>query len=252
MRRFSKEKPAEVCFRVDNMLQHDLSHLKWLLFSCIVWLAFCGCGKEGNEPADVPGVPESFQFMDIGANTVMDSKARDRLRAALGSDAISRRSTIDLELRYKGFLEKHYPDLAMLNQRLNVSDVVRKEYPATKLTFRNPRQRNALFDYVEIICDDASGCPLLVKMIAKKEIPDLIRSVEDKYGLPQKIPVSEGKSWSLSWRKNNDVFVIARIVGRYDRPEHHMLIVYTNRLEQLLARSAKEDQKRGKPAAKIF
>jgi hypothetical protein len=31
-----------------------------------------------------------------------------------------------------------------------------------------------------------------------------------------------------------------------------MLIVYTNRLEQLLARSAKEDQRRGKPAAKIF
>jgi len=218
----------------------------------MVWLAFCGCGNQGDETADVSSVPESFQFMDIGANTVMDSKVRDRLRAALGSDAINRSSTIDLELKYKGFLETYYPDLAKLNQRLNLSDVVRKEYPATKLTFRNTRQRNTVFDYVEFIYSHASGCPLLVKMIAKKEIPELIETVIDKYGPPQKIPISEGKSWSLSWRKNKDVFVIARIIGRYGQPEHHMLIVYTNRLEQLLARHRNEEQPRGKPADSIF
>ena len=218
----------------------------------MVWLAFCGCGNQGNETADVSSVPESFQFMDIGANTVMDSKVRDRLRAALGSDAINRSSTIDLELKYKGFLETYYPDLAKLNQRLNLSDVVRKEYPATKLTFRNTRQRNTVFDYVEFIYSHASGCPLLVKMIAKREIPELIETVKDKYGPPQKIPISEGKSWSLSWRKNKDVFVIARIIGRYGQPEHHMLIVYTNRLEQLLARHRNEEQPRGKPADSIF
>jgi hypothetical protein len=90
-------------------------------------------------------------------------------------------------------------------------------------------------------------------MIAQKEIPEIIASVEDKYGPPQKIPVSEGKSWSLSWRKNRDFFVIARIMGRYDQPEYHMLIVYTNRLEQLLSRSGNEEQQRGKkPADKIF
>ena len=218
----------------------------------MVWLAFCRCGNQGNETAEVSSVPESFQFMDIGANTVMDSKVRDRLRAALGSDAINRSSTIDLELKYKGFLETYYPDLAKLNQRLNLSDVVRKEYPATKLTFRNTRQRNTVFDYVEFIYGHASGCPLLVKIIAKKEIPEIIETVKDKYGPPQKIPISEGKSWSLSWRKNKDVFVIARIIGRYGQPEHHMLIVYTNRLEQLLARHRNEEQPRGKPADSIF
>lgn len=190
--------------------------------------------------------------MDIGANTVMDSEVRDRLRAALGSDAIDRSSTIDLELKYTGFLKTYYPDLAKLNQRLNINDVVRKEYPATKLTFRNTRQRNTVFDYVEFIYGHASGCPLLIKMIAKREIPELIETVKAKYGPPQKIPISEGKSWSLSWRKNRDVFVIARIIGRYDQPEYHMLIVYANRLEQLLARSGNEEQQRGKAADKIF
>ncbi len=218
----------------------------------MVWLAFCGCGKQENGPADVSSVPESFQFMDIGANTVMDSEVRDRLRSALGSDAIDRNSTIDLELKYTEFLKTYYPDLAKLNQRLNINDVVRKEYPATKLTFRNTRQRNTVFDYVELIYGHESGCPLLVKMTAKKEISALIETVKDKYGPPQKIPISEGKSWSLSWHKNKDVFVIARIIGRYDEPEYHMLIVYTNRLEQMLSRSGKEEQRKGKPADKIF
>lgn len=190
--------------------------------------------------------------MDIGANTVIDSEVRNRLRAALGSDATDRRSTIDLELRYKGFLKTYYPDLAKLNERLNVNDVVRKEYPATRLTFRNARQRNTIFDYVEMIYGHASGCPLLIKMIARNEIPELIKSITDKYGPPQKIPISDEKSWSLSWEKNKDLFVIARIIGRHDQPEHHMMIVFANRLEQLLAVAEKEEQQRGKPARNIF
>jgi len=234
------------------MLQNNFDRLKWLLFSCMVGLALWGCEKPENEPAAVSDVPESFQFMDIGANTVMDSEVRDRLRAALGTHSIDRRSTIDLELKYSGFLKTYYPDLAKLDQRLNVNDVMRKEYPATKLTFRNTRSRNSVFEYVEFIYDDASGCPLLIKMIADKELPELIQTVKDKYGPPSKIPISEGKSWSLSWRENNDVFVIARILGRYYQPEYHIMIVYTNRLEQLLARSENEDRLADKPVDRIF
>jgi hypothetical protein len=234
------------------MLRNDLNHLKWLLFACMVLFAFCGCENQKNDPPHVSKVPESFQFMDIGANTVMDSEVRDRLRTSLGSDAMDRSSTIDLELKYSGFLKTYYPDLAKLNQRLNINDVVRKEYPATKLTFRNPRQRNTVFDYVEFIYGHTSGCPLLVKMIAKKEIPELIETVKNKYGPPEEIPISDGKSWSLSWRKNRDMFVIARIIGRYDEPEYHMMIVYTNRLEQLLSNSRNDEQRKGKPSDKIF
>jgi len=218
----------------------------------MVGLAFCGCEKQENVPAAESRVPESFHFMDIGANPIMNSEVRNRLRAALGSDATNPSTTIDLELKYTGFLKRYYPDLAKLNQRLNINDVVRKEYPATKLTFRNTRPRNTVFEYVEFIYDDASGCPLLIKMISNKELPELIETVKDKYGPPSKIPISEGKSWSLSWRKSKDVFVIARIIGRYDQPEYHMIIVYTNRLEQMLGRSKNEKQQRGKAADKIF
>jgi len=250
--RFRHQHSVKVRGWVTPMFRYRFHPLKLLFLSCVVSLAFCGCENKETAPANPSKVPESFHFMDIGANTVMDHNVRDRLRATLGSDAVDRRSTIDLELKYSGFLKTYYPDLAKLNQRLNINDIVRKQYPATRLTFRNTRQRNAIFDYVEFIYDHASGCPVLVKMIAKKEIPELIETVKDKYGPPEQIPISEGKSWSLSWRKNKDMFVIARIIGRYDEPEYHMLIVYTNRLEQLLARSRNEDQRNGKPADKIF
>ena len=234
------------------MLSDRLRHLRWLSLSCLIGFVLCGCGREESGPSQASRVPESFQFMDIGANTVIDSGVRERLRQVLGSDAVDRSATIDLELKYKGFLREYYPELAEWNRRLNVNDVVRREYPATKLTFRNTRAQKTVFDYVELIYDHGSGCPLLIKMIVKEEIPELIKSVKETYGPPQEIPLSGGKSWSLSWRKNKDWFVIARILGRYDLPEHHMMIVYTHRLEQVLARSGNGEGPRKKPGDDLF
>lgn len=219
----------------------------------MLWALFCGCADEKKVPVQVPPVPESFEFMGIGANTVIDGEVRDRLKASLGSAAVNPRTSIGLGLKYDGFLQSYYPGLARLNQRLNVNDVMLKQYPATKLTFRNTQEGNTGFDYVELIYDHASRCPLLIKMIAQKEdIPEFIKSVKDKYGLPEKIPTSSGQSWSLNWRKNKDVFLIARLLGRDDRPEYYLMIVYTNRLEQLLARSGEDNPKGGKPTDQIF
>lgn len=222
---------------------HNLGGLPWLTWVWVLCFIFAGCGSENDTAVQVLRVPESYQFMGIGANTVINSSVRDRLKADLGPYAVNRSSPIDLELRYRGFLKRYYPDLARLNQRLNVNDVVRKEYPATQLTFRNTRQKNTVFDYVELIYAHASDCPLLIKMTAKKDIPDLIKSVKEKYGRAEKTPISNGKSWSLSWRKKGDMLLIARMLGRYDRSEYHMMIVYINRIEKLLARS-----KKGRPS----
>jgi len=217
------------------------------------WALFCGCADEKKGPAQVPSVPESFEFMGIGANTVIDGETRDRLKASLGSAAVNPRSSIGLELKYDGFLKSYYPDLATLNQRLNVNDVMLKQYPATRLTFRNTQDGDTGFDYVELIYGHASGCPLLIKMIARKDaMPKLIKSVEDKYGPPEKIPTSDGRSWSLNWHKNGDVFVIAQLLGRGDEPEYYMMIVYTNRLKQLLGRSGENKQQGGKSDDQIF
>ena len=226
--------------------------LKWFFVFVLIWIASIGCGKPDRDPAAVSRMPDSFHFMDIGVNTVIDSDVQDRLIKALGSDAIDQKSTIYLDLKYKGFLKAYYPNLAALNKKLNVSDVMRKEYPATKLTFRNTGQTGSLFNYVELTYANDSGCPLLIKMAAKKEISSLINTIKEKYGSPKKIPIEEGRGFSLSWQKEADVFVIARFPGSYDRPEYHMMIVYVNRLMQLMTQEAAEKQRKGEGAEKVF
>ena len=234
------------------MKRMNRNHILWVLIPCMMWSFLFGCGDEGKRKPQVSSVPESFEFMGIGANTVIDGDVRDRLKDALGSAAVNPRTSIDLTMKYDGFLNSYYPDLAKLNQRLNVNDVVLKEYPATKLTFRNTKE-GSVFTYVELIYGHHSGSPLLIKMIAPKEdIPQLIKRLKEKYGAPEKISTSKGQSWSLSWHKNNDVFVIARLLSRDDQPEYFMMIVYTNRLKQLMARSVEEKQQGAKQAGDIF
>jgi len=214
-----------------------------------------GCGQSQRESGSVSNMPDSFHFMDIGANTVIDSSMRNQLIKALGSEAVDRKSTIYLDLKYKGFLKKTYPDLAELDQKLNINDMVRKEYPATKLTFRYTKETGSLFDFVELIYDNNSGCPLLIKMAVKKEIPSLINTIKEKYGPPQKIPIEDGRGFSLSWRKKSDVFVIARFPGLYktEPPEYLMMIVYQNRLEHLLSQqAAAEKQPKDQSADHFF
>lgn len=245
------EKVETVIQEKSKMPDVFVNFLKWFLVFILCWIAAIGCDKQDRDPTAVSRMPDSFHFMDIGVNTVINSDVRDQLVKALGSDAIDRKSTIDLDLKYKGFLKAYYPDLAVLNQKLNVNDVVRKEYPATRLTFRNTRHTGSLFAYVEITYANDSGCPLLIKMVAKKEIPDLIDTIKQKYGPPAEIPIEEGRGFSLSWQKEGDAFIIARLPGNFEKPEYHMMIVYANRLMQLMTQEAEKQQK-GKGAEKVF
>jgi len=235
------------------MPQNSANYLKRFFVFVLVWIISIGCGKSEHDPVAVPKMPDSFHFMDIGVNTVIDAEIRDRLIKALDSYATDQKTIIDLDLKYKGFLKAYYPNLSVLNQKLNVNDMVRKEYPATKLTFRHTRQTGSLFNYVELIYANDSGCPLLIKMVAVKEIPDLIDTIKEKYGAPHEIPIEQGSGFSLSWQRGTDAFIIARFPGNYNQPEYHMMIVYANRLMQLINREAEaEKQRKDKRAEKIF
>jgi len=239
--------------QVVQMPQHSANYLKWFFVFASAWIVCIGCGKSERDSVAVPKMPDSFHFMDIGVNTVIDSDVRDRLVKTLDSYATDQKTIIDLDLKYKGFMKSYYPNLSALNQKLNVNDMVRKEYPATKLTFRHTRQKNSLFNYVELIYANDSGCPLLIKMIALREIPDLVKTVKEKYGMPHEIPIEQGSGFSLSWQRGADAFIIARFPGNYNQPEYHMMIVYANRLMQLIEREAEAEKKRkGKEAEKIF
>lgn len=206
-------------------------------------LLLVGCGEKVPEKP-VTTMPESFTYMEIGANTVIDGKVRGRLQTALGSEAVDLKTTIYLDLKYKGFLERYYPDLHELNSRLNVNDVVRKEHPATRISFRNTRSRQSIFDYVELTFENRSRCPLLFKFRSRNDLTELVKSVSRKYGPPSVTSTEEGRGESLRWQLNGDVFVIARFPGRLEKDEYHMIIVYANRINQMLAEEAREERQK--------
>lgn len=202
-----------------------------------------GCGNRTDD-ASQERLPDSFHFMDIGVNTVVDRAVLSKLNQALGAEAVDRHTPISLEIKYKGFLKAYDPELAALDQQLNPNDIQRREYPATRLTFRYTQQKESLFDYVELIHLNASGFPLVIKMITKKEIPDLIQNLQEKFGPPQVVTLTDGTG--MTWRQNQDAFMITRIIGPLGNPENHLMIVFTSRLRQLLLHeSAKAGRRQG-------
>jgi len=217
---------------------------RWLfriVVAAVVLMAGCG-EKVPEEPAQQ--MPDSFSYMEIGANTIINKALRERLQEALGFAAVDQKTTIYLDLKNKGFLEKYFADLHGLNRQLNGNDVVRKEHAATRISFRNTRKKQSLFDYVELTYETSSHCPLLFKFRSRNNLQELIKSVTQKYGQPAITSTEEGKGEALRWQRNGDVFIIARFPGRLDKAEYHMMIVYANRIDQMLAAEAREEQQK--------
>ncbi len=104
----------------DQNSQPGRSYLKFLIIVLIPILISCSDSQEQDDstaPAAV--MPESFTFFDLGINSRLNKKVRQELGNKLGRDAIEHRSIMDLEINYKGFLQKYFPGLNELNQKLN-------------------------------------------------------------------------------------------------------------------------------------
>lgn len=202
------------------------------------------CSRQDEPSLEAARVPDTFQFMGVGAGTVVTADVRRKLSESLGSASIDNHTPIYLDMKYKGFVKAHYPELYALDRRLNINDVVRKEYPATRLMFRHTQKAGSMFDQVELVYENQSQTPLLFKVVAKGEIRSVIEGLTAKYGSPEKINLKAGDGWSLRWGRQGDVFVVTRFEGVYQNPEYHMLIVYRNRIEAMLKRLDDAEQQR--------
>ncbi len=79
----------------------------------------CGDNQETGKPRPAPAHSNSFTFFDIGKNTIVSGNVREGLNKTLGDDSIERRSILDLEINYEGFLKEYFADLDKLNKKLN-------------------------------------------------------------------------------------------------------------------------------------
>lgn len=195
------------------------------------WLFLLACGDGAQAPApSSPAGPESFTFFEVGRHSRFSESLRRELASTLGNDAVERRSIIDLESNYRGFLAAHLPELEALNLRLNHPPGERVDHEVVKLMYRYARQRNAPFNYVELVFDPHSGAPLFFRIRFKADETGLVEALRAKHGPPEVIDWDRENGQSLIWRKEGDVLMVALVPDAFGGIDHHVTIYFKENL----------------------
>lgn len=203
----------------------------------------CGDEQETVESRAVPKHSDSFTFFDIGKNSILSSNLRRDLSKVLGDDSTEPRSILDLEINYRGFLKRYFPELDKLNQDLNFPPGERVEHRTVKLMYRYPRKKNSSFNYVELVFSEYTQTPVLIRIHFKKDDQNTIETLKEKYGPPEVINWSEESGKSLYWRKNGDLLILSFVQDQFGNPTYQIGIYFTKELEELLRVERTEKQK---------
>jgi len=199
----------------------------------VLLIVFLACGEGGERPErSAPAGPESFTFFDVGRNSRFSEQLRKELSQKLGNDAVERRSIIDLEGPHKGFLAAYLPELEALNRRLNHPPGERVEHDVIRLMYRYARQKNAPFDYVELIFDSQSRSPLVFRIRFKADEAGLLEALRDKHGPPQTIDWGAENGQSQVWRKEQDVLMVSLVPDSFGGVDHNVTIYFTQNLNR--------------------
>jgi hypothetical protein len=215
----------------------------------VVW-AYFGKPTDVSETHSAQPSPEGFTFFDLGLSSELTENIRDGLRNKLGSDAIERRGTLDLEINYKGFLKRYFNDLNELNSRLNFPPRERVEHNIIKLMYRYAQRKEVPFKYVELVFADGTKKPLVFKIVSKKEGAIIIDTIKGKYGQHKTIQWEEEKGRSLYWQKHKSYFIISIRPDRYGNPEYHTVIYFIPNIEDLLLSEEREARQRAEEIKK--
>ncbi len=213
-------------------------------------LLSCGDNRESAETAPVAVGQESFTFFELGANTKLTEDIRKDLGKKLGRDAIERRSILDLDTNYEGFIKKHLPQIDELNRKLNFPPGERVEHDIVKLMYRYAQKKNAPFDYVELVFSEYTKTPLLFKINFQTDETGIVETLKTKYGPPQAIDWKEENGHSMVWRKSMDLLLVSLVPDQFGHHEYQVIIYFVQNLKQLLEIEKNELKKREQQRAK--
>ena len=213
---------------------------------------FVSCNDSREPAAEKPQSPglESFTFFNLGRNTRLTEAVRDDLEEKLGRDAIERRSTLNLEINYSGFLKKYFPELDRMNQKVNYPPRERVEHNTVKLMYRYAQKKNVPFEFVELIFSEYTGTPILFRINFIKDEAGIINTLEQKYGKPATIDWQEENGQSMFWMQNNDFLIVSRVPDQFGNPEYKLVIYYIDNLENLIETERKEKEQKELQEAK--
>ena len=232
--------------------------LLWIaiIIASLPILVSCSDNHDSADKSSLPSDTESFTFFDLGKTIKLTNGVRRDLNNKLGRDAIERRSILDLEINYRGFLKRYFPELDALNQKLNSPPGERVEHNTVKLMYRYAQKKNVPFNLVELVFSDYTKTPVLFKINFKVNEADTVETLQEKYGLPQVIDWKEGNGKSRVWKKNGDILIESRIPDRFGNIDYQIVIYYIDNLKLLndTERREKEEleQQRAKKGEKAF
>jgi len=216
----------------------------------------CGDNRESAETVPATVQSESFTFFELGTNTKFNEQIRKDLGKKLGRDAIERRSILDLNTNYAGFITKYLPEINELNQKINFPPVERVEHNIVKLMYRYARRENTSFDYVALVFSEYTKTPLLFKINFKIDETGIVETLKSKYGSPQVIDWKEENGKSMVWRKNQDVLLVSLVPDQFGRHGYQIVIYFVQNLKQLIDieknEAKREEQQRATSSKTAF
>jgi hypothetical protein len=235
-----------------NRQDHTKKRLLYALVFALPLLMLFGCGDK-KEPAtdqNAQKPSESFTFFELGKNSRFSDGVRKNLNRQLGNDAIAKRSLLDLEINYSGFLQAHFPTLHALNIQLNPPTRARVDHNILKLMYRYARKENLPFDYVELIFSNYNQRPLLFKIDFKEDEANVVQTLKTKYGEPALIDWKNKTGQSMYWQKNKDVFLVSLVPNQFGNPEYQIRIFFVENIQALLDQELTEREERERRRAK--
>ncbi len=219
-------------------------------------ISACGDKKDSATDQSTEAPSDSFTFFDLGTDSRLSEGVRKNLNRQLGNDAIERKSLLNLEINYYGFLQEHFPALHALNIQLNPTSGERIEHNISKLMYRYARKKDLPFDLVELVFSNYSQRPLLFKINFKEDEASVVATLKTKYGEPQTIDWQHKNGQSLYWQKNNDVFMVSLVPDQFGDPAYQIRIFFVDNinalLEQELIEKERQELKRAKSGQRAF
>jgi hypothetical protein len=175
-----------------------------------------------------------FSFFDLTAESELNDQLRERMRHRLGSDAIARRSPINLAADVPGGLDTNFPALSALNRRLNFSPRERIEHDITNLMYRYTQRKELPFRFVELVFSNRSKRPLLFRIHAGKEGRAVLDTLSEKYGPPTTLEAKELEARLLFWRQEQQALLVSVSPDRFGDPEYRIVIFFEGNLTDLI------------------
>jgi hypothetical protein len=242
---------------LQTKLRNKISFI-YALFSLLIISILISCGEDRESAQTAPGTAnlESFTFFELGTNTKLTDNIRKDLGEKLGRDAIERRSILDLNTNYAGFIKKYLPNINELNRKINFPPGERVEHNTVKLMYRYAQRKNTPFDYVELVFSEYTKTPLLIKINFQIDETGIVETLKTKYGPPQVIDWKEENGKSMVWSKNMDLLLVSEVPDQFGRHGYQIVIYFVQNLNRLIEiekdELKKREQQRAKSAERAF